>query len=80
MAERERERDRNRWRHRREKKECTNLTGILGETVKNLDVVMSPSQEINRNWENVIKFPQVGMALKKKNHHFDNHMYKGKTI
>lgn len=37
--------------------------GILGGTVKNLDVVMSPSQEINRNWENVIKFPQVGMAL-----------------
>lgn len=34
--------------------------------MKNLDVVMSPSQEINRNWENVIKFPQVGMALKKK--------------
>lgn len=74
MAERERERDRNRWRHRREKKECTNLTGILGETVKNLDVVMSPSQEINTNWENVIKFPQVGTALKKKNHHPDNYM------
>lgn len=52
-------------REREIERESTNLMGILGGTVKNLDVVMSPSQEINRNWENVIKFPQVGMALKR---------------
>jgi hypothetical protein len=42
----------------------TNLKGIFGGTVKNLDVVMRPSQDINRNWENVIKFPAEGKALK----------------
>ena len=41
------------------------LMGIFGVTVKNFEVVMSPSQEINRNWEKVIKFPQVGIALKR---------------
>lgn len=32
--------------------------------MKNRDVVMRPSQEMNRNWEKVIRFPEEGKALK----------------